>query len=79
MTIQVTITSLFTGKVNTMDLPLTQEEWDKGRQESWKLNPGKGTKHIQDCFPQLNADQREFLISGCTPEEWAEAFGDDDE
>lgn len=25
---------------------------------------------IQDVFPELNADEREFLISGWTPSEW---------
>lgn len=30
---------------------------------------------IQDALPELNPDQREFLISGTTPEEWEELFG----
>ena len=25
---------------------------------------------IQDCFPTLNADEREFVMSGVTPEEY---------
>jgi hypothetical protein len=33
---------------------------------------------VQDAFPQLDADQREFLISGITPEEWDATFGDDE-
>lgn len=74
----VTRTSKFTGKINTMELPLTQQELDDGLKRSWSANPGVGTEHIQHIFPQLNADQREFLMTGCTPEEWAEMFGDDD-
>jgi hypothetical protein len=30
---------------------------------------------IQDAMPNLNAEQREFLITGITPSEWNEAFG----
>lgn len=31
---------------------------------------------IQDAFPTLNADEREFIKTGITPEEWKAAFGD---
>ena len=34
-----------------------------------------GTKNrplIQDLFPELSTDEREFLQTGATPEEWAE-------
>ena len=30
---------------------------------------------MQDAFPFLGADEREFLISGTTPEEWVQLFG----
>jgi len=30
---------------------------------------------IQDVFPNLATDEREFLITGITPAEWEEAFG----
>lgn len=30
---------------------------------------------IQDAFPFLSAAEREFLISGITPEEWDRMFG----
>jgi hypothetical protein len=40
-------------------------------------------KHIQDAFPNLSADDREFLMSGYSPEGWNLVFGseedDDDE
>lgn len=29
---------------------------------------------VQDVFPHFDADQREFLISGATPQEWEEEF-----
>lgn len=33
---------------------------------------------IQDAFPSLNADEREFLLSGLTPEEFDALFCDED-
>ena len=30
--------------------------------------------HIQDAFKKLSADEREFLLTGITPEEWAQMF-----
>jgi hypothetical protein len=51
---------MFTGKVNVMDLPVTQEQIDK-------YNAGA---LVQNAFPNLNAEQREFLQTGTTPEEW---------
>jgi hypothetical protein len=34
----------------------------------------RGVLKIQDALPYLNADQREFLMSGILPEEWARIF-----
>lgn len=65
--------SPFSGKEHTMELPLTEREFNTGQ---LKRNQGM---LIQDAFPQLNADQREFIMTGITPEEWAETFGEDDE
>ncbi len=47
-----------------MDLPVTMEQIQR-----WE-NGGL----VQDIFPQLNADQREFLISGMLPREWEKLF-----
>lgn len=30
---------------------------------------------IQDAFPELSADAREFIKTGISPEEWEAAFG----
>jgi len=30
---------------------------------------------IQDAMPQLSADEREFIISGCTAEDWQQLNG----
>ena len=58
--------SMLTGDVNTMDLPTTIGKLTKWREA---LRVGSAPL-IQDEFPELNADQREFLLTGITPEEW---------
>ena len=35
--------------------------------------------NIQDFFPELTADEREFILTGVTAEEWDKVFGDDEE
>ena len=32
---------------------------------------------IQDVMPSLSADEREFLMTGITPDEWAAEFGEE--
>lgn len=59
-TMQITKTSMFTGNTATREIPVTQEELD-----DW----ASGTL-IQDAMPSLSADDREFLMTGATPEEW---------
>jgi hypothetical protein len=65
--------SLFTGKMNEMELPLTEEEFQAGMR-LWK----EDGLHIQNAFPQLDDDQREFFLTGATPSEWNDAFGEED-
>ena len=38
-----------------------------------KLKNGT-VKYVQDAFPYLSADDREFLISGMSPEGWDATF-----
>lgn len=61
--------SMFTGIVHTMDIPVTEEQLIH-----WK----ESNALIQNEFPFLTADQREFLITGVTPEEWDDAMDDFD-
>jgi hypothetical protein len=65
----ITRTSLLTKVTRTRDINVTPEQM--ARYEA-------GMK-IQDAFPHLNADDREFILSGITPEEWDEHMGEDDE
>ena len=57
--------SMFTGRTHEMDIPVTKEQLD-----AWQRG-----ELIQRAMPDLTADQREFIMTGITPEEWAEAFG----
>jgi len=64
----ITKVSGLTGKTNQMEIPVTQFEID-----SWMYS----RILTQDAFPKLNADQREFLMTGSTSEEWNLLFGED--
>lgn len=63
---QITRRSMLTGKTNTMDLDITQNQLDR-------FNNGM---LIQNAFPHLTPGEREFILNGITPEEWVEYFGD---
>jgi hypothetical protein len=62
-------TSPFSGEVNEVDLDVTE-----GQLRDWEAGG-----LIQEVFPHLTDDEREFIMTGITPEEWKEAFGEDDE
>lgn len=61
---EITRKSEISGIIRTRDLPVTEEQY------CLYLN---GTK-VQDAFPQLDADAREFILTGITAEEWNETF-----
>ena len=65
----VTRISQHSGIKRSMDLPIT-------KQQIWAYDRGA---LLQDAFPNLDADQREFIKTGITKEEWEEIFGPDDE
>ena len=58
--------SLVSGETNVMDLPVTQMQL-----QEWK-NGGL----IQDVFPDLTPDEREFIQTGITPFEWQQVEQD---
>jgi len=62
-------TSRFSGQVHEMDLDITEAQ----------LREWEGGALIQEVFPHLTTDEREFIMTGITPKEWDEAFGEDDE
>ena len=63
--IKITKQDPFTGKYNTMKLAVTPDQLD-----AWRHG-----MLIQDAMPQLSPSEREFLISGITPERWNTIFG----
>lgn len=60
--------SPLTGKVNTMDLDVTQAQLDE-----LKL-PGSQRRLVQEIFPNLTPAEREFLLTGYTQEDWEFMF-----
>ena len=68
--IEVTRISPLTGNVNKMYLDITQEqiaEWNA---------PAQKRRLIQDIFPNLNDDEREFIMTGYTPADWRKLHGE---
>ena len=54
-------------KDHTREIPVTQEQID-----AWKSGV-----LIQNAMPNISADDREFLMTGITPEEWDNHFSDE--
>lgn len=67
--IAITRKSLATGVTRTRELNITQAQIDA------YLNGAL----IQNAFPQLNADDREFFKTGITSEEWDAMFASEEE
>ena len=63
--------SLATGRIGMM---LMEVDYEKVTQFILDRLNGYPTKLIQDEFPELSAEQREFLMTGITPAEWLAMF-----
>lgn len=61
---QITRRSPLTGLANTREINVTYAQLD-----AWYSG-----QLIQDACPNLSAEDREFLISGLTPEDWQAVF-----
>ena len=62
---KITRVSTLSGKTNSMELNITEEQ----------LIRWKNGEHIQNVVPNMKAEEREFIISGITPKEWKNTFG----
>jgi hypothetical protein len=60
--------SIVSGKVYQMDLDITQQQLNDFANDKLGL--------VQEAFPHLSIDEREFIISGIHPTEWRELFGE---
>jgi len=65
----ITRTSMVSGITRTLNLPVTEAQLD-----AWASG-----ELIQNAFPNLSADEREFLKTGITAEEWESLFGGEEE
>lgn len=63
----ITRKSPFSGETRTIYIDVTLEQL-----EAWKNG-----ELIQNAMPNIPADEREFIKTGITPEDWAKAFGED--
>lgn len=57
---QITRKSPFTGKVNTLEIDVTPDQ----------IAAWQGGALIQNAMPHLSPDEREFIMTGITPDEW---------
>ena len=63
---KITRVSPFSNKKATLELDVTARQiasWERG-------------ELIQDAMPNLTPDEREFIKTGVTPDEWDDIFGD---
>jgi hypothetical protein len=65
----VTMISTLSGNESTMDIDVTLEQLVRIKQRK---------ELIQNIVPHLSPDEREFLKSGITPQEWDDMFGEDE-
>jgi hypothetical protein len=61
----VTKQSPISGKMNSMELPITEAQ----------LMAHRNGELVQNVFPTLSVEEREFLVSGISPKEWNDLFG----
>ena len=66
---QITRTSTVSGITRSLEIPCTEEQ----------MAAYKNGALIQVAFPSLTADQREYILTGITKEEWDELFKETDD
>jgi hypothetical protein len=62
--------SPWTGKFNKVTIRLTEEQYNNWHNKRML---------IQDAMPHLDKDEREFLMTGYTPTDWATIFPPDED
>lgn len=63
----ITRISPFTNKKHTIDINISEEQYQK-----WCNG-----ELIQNAMPNISADEREFIMTGITPDEWKKYIGND--
>lgn len=67
---KITRRSAISGTTNTLDLEITPDQLAR-----W----ARGGALVQECFPNLSPPEREFILTGITPDEWTAAFPPEDD
>ena len=73
MTMELFKVSQLTGEPHTMTLPLTERVYGI-LYNQWKTD----NRMIQDVFYMLTPEQREFIMTGTTTEEWDSIMENDE-
>lgn len=66
---QITRTSMFSGVTREREIDITEEQLAR-----WTFG-----EYIQNVCPHLSHDDREFLMTGVTPEEWHQTVAERDD
>ena len=66
---QITKTSPVTGKINTREIDVTSEQLMRWRSGAL----------IQNVMPYISKEDREFIMTGATPEDWNWMFAEKEE
>lgn len=61
--------SVITGIERTRSIPVNPDDY-----VAWQAGVG----NIQDMMPYLTDEDREFILSGITADEWESAFGEEE-
>lgn len=62
---QITRKSIVSGKERTLDINITEDQLKR-----WENGEGL----IQNIMPNITPDEREFILTGITNDEWDETF-----
>lgn len=68
--IVITQKSMIDGKTRSMELNVTKPQLDE-------YYGKKSRRLIQHIMPDLTDDEREFIMTGITPEQWDKTFGEE--
>ena len=74
MPARITKTSPFTDRTHTMEFDIYEQDEFESRLLAWR----RGEKLIQEAFPELTDNAREFIKTGITAEEWVKYMGEDE-
>jgi hypothetical protein len=65
----ITNTSQISGVKTTLELDITEEQLERF------FNRRENGEYVQTIFPNLTPAEREFILTGVSPKEWEQIFG----